>query len=454
LNVEGRQIGQILRKESDHSETVLYIHGDTLGSSEVITDASGQVVGQRRKFDPFGGSTDITLPRAFPGGALVSSDVHLGFTGHEEDTETGLINMRGRIYDPRVGHFLSPDPFVNDPFSPVAFNPYAYVLNNPLRYTDPSGFQFASDGFSASGFDLVGTSSGPGASSETTFSCCGEGDGGGGSGFNTYDPANWFPNSPFTPGVVSLGDQKGTMIMRLPGGGWMRSDDAAANADAGGTVYVLGKDGSRTGMPLGVYLDKYEYTGDGISGEHNQQVRDNRGEISDNPSLAEINNSVSTRPIPPMTVGGQSAASAHGNNIILACVGCKVGKGNTATDAPPPPMLANTATMPGAGAGPAALVGLGMVAGYAALSWVIGKIITWSNGTREGDLPSKAEPNSTQVKDNGDGKGQIRDYAPDGRAQKDIDFGHDHGKGDPHAHDWDWTKTPPRQPGRELTPED
>ena len=69
LNVAGRRIGQVLRKESDHSDTVLYIHSDALGSSEVVTDASAQLVGQRRKYDPFGAPTDIMLPKAFPGGA-------------------------------------------------------------------------------------------------------------------------------------------------------------------------------------------------------------------------------------------------------------------------------------------------------------------------------------------------------------------------------------------------
>lgn len=58
-------------------------------------------------------------------------------------------------------------------------------------------------------------------------------------------------------------------------------------------------------------------------------------------------------------------------------------------------------------------------------------------------LPKEGEPNSTDVIDRGGGRGQIRDYGPDGRAKKDFDFGHDHhGVGDPHAHDWDWTKPP------------
>jgi len=48
--------------------------------------------------------------------------------------------------------------------------------------------------------------------------------------------------------------------------------------------------------------------------------------------------------------------------------------------------------------------------------------------------------------------GTTRVYGPDGNAILDIDTGHDHGAGDPHAHDWDWNQTPPRQPGRPLNP--
>ncbi len=69
------------------------------------------------------------------------------------------------------------------------------------------------------------------------------------------------------------------------------------------------------------------------------------------------------------------------------------------------------------------------------------------------DLPGKGEPNSTVVKDNGNGKGQIRDYGSDGKARVDYDFGHNHnGAGDPHAHDWNWTSKPPRQPARPINP--
>jgi RHS repeat-associated protein len=63
-----------------------------------------------------------------------------GYTGHEHLDKFGLINMNGRIYDPQLGRFLSPDPFVTSPENPQNYNRYSYVLNNPLKYTDPSGY--------------------------------------------------------------------------------------------------------------------------------------------------------------------------------------------------------------------------------------------------------------------------------------------------------------------------
>ena len=65
--------------------------------------------------------------------------VSRGFTRHEHMDRTGLIHMNGRMYDPRLGRFLSPDPIVGDPTSSQSWNLYSYVGNNPLSYVDPTG---------------------------------------------------------------------------------------------------------------------------------------------------------------------------------------------------------------------------------------------------------------------------------------------------------------------------
>jgi RHS repeat-associated protein len=61
------------------------------------------------------------------------------FTGQQWEASLGLYDYRARFYDPTLGRFLQPDPIVPEPGNPQALNRYAYVYNNPLRYTDPSG---------------------------------------------------------------------------------------------------------------------------------------------------------------------------------------------------------------------------------------------------------------------------------------------------------------------------
>jgi len=64
-----------------------------------------------------------------------------GHTGHEMLCGFGLINMNGRLYDPGLQRFLSPDNLVQAPENGQNYNRYSYCLNNPLRYADPSGWQ-------------------------------------------------------------------------------------------------------------------------------------------------------------------------------------------------------------------------------------------------------------------------------------------------------------------------
>lgn len=68
---------------------------------------------------------------------------------------------------------------------------------------------------------------------------------------------------------------------------------------------------------------------------------------------------------------------------------------------------------------------------------------------RRADLPTISNPNTSRVRRDRKGKVvQRRYYGGDGRAIKNVDYEAHHGAPNPHVHDWDWTKEPPRQPPR------
>ena len=62
-----------------------------------------------------------------------------GFTGHEHYDRLHIINANARLYDPVIGRFFSPDPFVQAPDFTQNFNRYSYCMNNPVMYSDPDG---------------------------------------------------------------------------------------------------------------------------------------------------------------------------------------------------------------------------------------------------------------------------------------------------------------------------
>jgi RHS repeat-associated protein len=109
---------------------VYYLHADHLGSTSVLSDESGQQAGERVAYLPYGGvrlGDASTLPTDY------------GFTGQRNEAGLGLMHYGARFYSPRLGRFVSADSILPDYDDPQALNRYAYVLNNPLLYTDPSG---------------------------------------------------------------------------------------------------------------------------------------------------------------------------------------------------------------------------------------------------------------------------------------------------------------------------
>jgi len=125
-----------MQRKTSAGANLYYIHTDNLGSIQAITNSTGAMVSEYA-YTPWGG-------RILLSGVNITDR---GYTGHEhlspfgDDTSGGfcLINMNGRIYDPVLARFLSPDPYVQAPDFTQSFNRYAYGWNNPFKYTDPSG---------------------------------------------------------------------------------------------------------------------------------------------------------------------------------------------------------------------------------------------------------------------------------------------------------------------------
>ena len=127
--------------EATQVEQVRYLHKDHLGSTVAISDESGQVI-QRMSFDPWGQRRTASPwwpQQAIPAGQLaaIRAITPRGYTGHEHLDALGIIHMNGRIYDPRLARFLQADPLIEDGST---LNRYTYVHNDPLAWTDPSGY--------------------------------------------------------------------------------------------------------------------------------------------------------------------------------------------------------------------------------------------------------------------------------------------------------------------------
>jgi RHS repeat-associated protein len=108
--------------------TVYYILKDRLGSAYATTDASGNVVGEMRYY-AFG-ETRLSI------GTMLTDRL---FTGQRWIGELSIYHFNARFYSPTLARFLSADTIIQGIANPQNLNPFSYVLNNPIRYTDPTG---------------------------------------------------------------------------------------------------------------------------------------------------------------------------------------------------------------------------------------------------------------------------------------------------------------------------
>lgn len=127
---------------------VSYLTNDHLGSPRMTTDKDGRVF-SRRDFMPFG--EEITSTQTVQRNINLnygSDTVRQKFTAYERDIESDLDYAQARYYKSAHGRFTSVDPLYDsaDLEIPQSWNRYSYVINNPLRYTDPTGMVWVDDG--------------------------------------------------------------------------------------------------------------------------------------------------------------------------------------------------------------------------------------------------------------------------------------------------------------------
>jgi RHS repeat-associated protein len=144
LSVGNAKVGMRIINIAAETISTRYFHTDHLGSISVITDENGVVL-ERLSYDAWG-------KRRFASGAddptgSITSQSTRGFTGQEQLDTVALVHLNGRVYDPMVGRMISADPTVPDPLNAQAWNRYSYVGNDPLAFTDPSGFSWFSSFF-------------------------------------------------------------------------------------------------------------------------------------------------------------------------------------------------------------------------------------------------------------------------------------------------------------------
>jgi RHS repeat-associated protein len=111
---------------------ISYVHVDHLNAPTKVSRTTDNKLRWRWDHDPFG----IVIPSQNPQ-SLGSFVYNLRYPGQSYDSETGLFYNYARDYDPQVGRYVESDPIGLN----AGVNTYAYALNWPLKFVDPTGLQ-------------------------------------------------------------------------------------------------------------------------------------------------------------------------------------------------------------------------------------------------------------------------------------------------------------------------
>jgi RHS repeat-associated protein len=458
-----------MRVLSASTVTTRYFHTDNLGSIAVITDETGAVV-ERDGYDAWG-------KRRFPNGAddptgSLTSQTTRGFTGQEELSDVGLVHLNGRVYDPLIARMMSADPMVPDPMNGQAWNRYSYVVNNPLAFTDPSGYCFL--GLCGLGNDissffnnifrqigrvlratpilgnivtiaaaaLCAPVGGPvcavAAAFLTTTAVAGLASGNIGAGLkagliaaatavafyevgNLTDMISGAPVGSHTPPALNTEAGTEAYAFNVVAHAAVGCGSAAASgakcgpsAFAGGVTSAAGPVINGNGFVFGLVANSALGGGAAVLGGGKFE----NGAITG--AFGYLFNACGADPHGCLKAGfamglGVGMNSAAAITVGTGGVGALVGGGIGVLDV---------------------LVG----ATVGAISDIIGN--AWTGSVYNSDdarrsNPRQGEPGSTSTTTGPDGSPkQDRIYGPDGYPEQDIDYDHDHGQGQPHIHDW------------------
>jgi RHS repeat-associated protein len=161
-------VAELAHPWGSNTRTTRYLFNDHQGSPAwQVVETGNTRVSTELGFFPFGKRKNTTSSQTFS---------QLGYTGHIQDDDLGLVDMEGRIFDLTTRRFLSRDRVPDRPLTTQGTNPYSYATNDPANFVDPTGFEtededdvdsvessslYTGEGsFSASGFDIEDLGSG------------------------------------------------------------------------------------------------------------------------------------------------------------------------------------------------------------------------------------------------------------------------------------------------------
>ncbi len=134
-----RYIGDtVIVTEGDTSHRVEYTHKDHLGSLNAVTNDNGNLITQL-SFSAFGQRRNHLDWQTPINSNPAEQTTTRGYTGHEHVDSLNLIHLNARTYDAAVGQMMQADSIIPDIDDSQSLNRFAYVLNNPLSYIDPTG---------------------------------------------------------------------------------------------------------------------------------------------------------------------------------------------------------------------------------------------------------------------------------------------------------------------------